>query len=174
MDLNNSKYLFSAIIVLAITLASAMLLYGNYLFFGQPISALGVGSTALIFNTGFFISALLFCLYFLKSFLNEKDVICKIGFLIGAISMIFMGGIAAFPLNMLFEHIVVAFSFFLLVAITILVFSIHLFRKNKLFSLFGFVIIALILFYFSNNSALIQKLVVFFFVIWILIINRIK
>jgi len=174
MNSNKNTYLFSAIVVLAITLASAMLLYTNYYFFGQPISALGVGPTALLFNTGFFISALLFCLYFLNSFLIEKDVVCKIGFLIGAISMVFMGGIAAFPLNMLFEHIVVAFSFFLLIAITILVFSIHGFRKNKLFSLFGFVIIVLVLFYFSNGSALIQKLIVFFFVIWILILNRIK
>ena len=174
MTLDKRTFLFSATIILVVTLASSMLLYDNYSFFGQPISALGVGPTAILFNTGFFISSILFCLYFLTSFLEEKNIVCKIGFVVGTATTIFMAGISIFPMDMLLEHILVALSFFLLVALTILVFSIHLFRKNKLFSLFGFVIISLTLLYFFNTLPLIQKLIVFFFVIWIIILDRIK
>jgi hypothetical membrane protein len=171
-------YPFIGVIIFLLFTALSIFIYNDYDFFGQVLSELGVGNSAIYFNTGIIITGL-FLMPFYYS-MQSKSVTSKIFSFTGIISAIALIGVGVFPLNYQFLHFLFAGIFFIFSAITILINVINkIFIDTKPFLFFQILIIFTIISYgFFLKIPILQKLSVFLIIIWIIFIsfnlNKIK
>jgi hypothetical membrane protein len=171
-------YPFIGVIIFLLFTALSIFIYNDYDFFGQVLSELGVGNSAIYFNTGIIITGL-FLMPFYYS-MQSKSVTSKIFSFTGIISAIALIGVGVFSLNYQFLHFLFAGIFFIFSAITILINVINkIFIDTKPFLFFQILIIFTIIIYgFFLKIPILQKLSVFLIIIWIIFIsfnlNKIK
>jgi hypothetical membrane protein len=144
-----------------LTFILSILLYRNYNFFNQYISELGIGETAIIFNSGLMITSIfLFILYYVL-FKKQKLSLKKLP--IAFVSSIGLFCVALFPLYLSHAHFISAGIFFFFSFILIIIFSFKK-RINIFFAL-------PILIYFFIQNPITQKIAAITFIIWILFIS---
>jgi len=176
---------FIGAIILVILFFVAIVSYNGYSMTGQNLSELGVGSTAVLFNSAlitFAILAIPFFAFRIKgtSFLNQTACFLAIA------SMVFLAGVGAYPLNYQNEHFFSAAMFFFAAAIAAIAFSLNelkgIFRSKakksenlSKFGLVGFIIFgfltAAVTFYYllAFRNPVGQKLAVAFIFVWVIL-----
>lgn len=107
------------IVVFVILTFIAIFYYPNYNFALQYLSELGVGNTAIIFNSGLIIGGLLLIPLFIYQYKQNSFLFQLISFL-GTASMIFFIGVGLFPLTQELLHSFFAGMFFFTMTFTIL------------------------------------------------------
>jgi len=157
----------AGVIVFLTFVSLAILNYFNYDFFNQYLSELGIGSSAIFFNVGVMLTAILFILFFYLKFYKNGQLKMFILSLISAIALFLVG---VFPIDHNL-HYSVAALFFISSFFVILINSIILFRENKKkISIIGFILSLFVLFYMVVlEIPLFQKIAVFAIMICYLI-----
>ncbi len=153
------------LILFLLTIVLSTLVYGNYNFFEQNLSELGVGSTAIIFNIGLMLSALLLIVFYYFILFKES----KTNFLVALFSAIGFFGIGLFPLTLSFLHYVSAGIFFVLSAILIAKIVIDNKMKTKKIDFVGIFSLVLIIIYLALfQTPLMQKIAIIGIIIWLI------
>ncbi len=143
--------------------------YDNYVFLEQTLSELGVGPSAIYFNTGVILAGIFLIPFYALRF--SKSTLSKIGSATGTISALALIFVGIFPLTVVIPHFVSAFLFFFLSAIAIFVFSFDdYFTGKKDIICINEVIIALIilLHILVFRNPFMQKLAVILIIMWAL------
>ena len=158
------------VIVFLFTFCVSVFLYEEYNFFGQFISELGVGDTALLFNLGLIISAVLL-LPLSVLFWKKNTKLFKISAIVGFISFFALLCIGLFPKGQEPMHFYAALTFFALISLTILFVGVqNSINKNPKVSIISIVSFLVVILYLVNNqSALLQKVAVLFILLWVVL-----
>jgi len=152
-----------------LTVFFSILSYGGYNFFGQFISELGIGKTALMFNLGLILSAIL--MLPLSILLWDKNsFLLKAASIVSFISFFALVGIGVFPMDQMPMHYYSAIIFFVLIATTIFCICVgDLLNKKTKYAFFGFVsFLAVVIFIVNNEFQYLQKIAVFFILLWVI------
>lgn len=152
--------------VFLLTLIFSILLYNGYDFFGQYLSELGIGITAIVFNSGVIISGFLFLPLAFVIFKKNK-ILFKFSSGAIVISLVSFICVGVFPINHSL-HFYAAAIFFIFAALGILFSAIGcLFSKNKKDAYVSFAVFLIIfLFLITSQSVIMQKVSVLFILIW--------
>ncbi len=122
------KLAFLGLVIFIISVAVSILLSPGYDFFSNYLSELGVGNTALIFNIGVVLTAVLLIPFFVT--LYEKDkFLPQLIAILGVVGMIFFIGVGVFPLTAGIIHTFSAFLFFFTMTLVIFFVFVEFFTK---------------------------------------------
>ena len=165
-------YPFIGAIIFLVFTYLAINTYNDYDFFGQTLSELGVGPSAIYFNIGIILTGLFMLPFYASMYSKSKtSKFSSATGVMSALSLIFVG---IFTLDYLMLHLLVAFCFFILSALTITLYEVDRFLSGKveLLCINQILVSVIILSYiFVFNNPFMQKFSVFLIILWILMTN---
>jgi hypothetical membrane protein len=175
------NYPLIGVIIFLGSIILAIINYNNYDFFNQVLSQLGVGKSAIFFNTGLFLTGLFLIPFYKKMY--SKTILSKLTSITGFFSAISLIGVGAFPLTNPIMHFLFAASFFILSATTILLYTInelkqtHIFQNKENTLRISLLVVVQILisltiltYMFVLRTPIMQKIAVFVIIVWITLV----
>jgi hypothetical membrane protein len=182
------NYPLIGVIIFLVSIILAIINYNNYDFFNQVLSQLGVGKSAIFFNTGLFLTGLFLIPFYKKMY--SKTILSKLTSITGFFSAISLIGVGAFPLTNPIMHFLFAASFFILSATTILLYTINELKQTHIFQnkentlrislLVGRVVVIVVVqilisltiltYMFVLRTPIMQKIAVFVIIVWITLV----
>ena len=170
MDFIIKTFPFFGAAFFLIMVAVATGIYGDYDFFNQTLSELGVGNSAFYFNIGLIITGLVMIPFYWRFY--SKTTMSKALSITGMISAVALAGVGIFPISNPEIHLLFASVFFVLSSVTIILYEINNYLTRKVNALcIGQVLIAMIIFsyVFIFRTPFMQKFAIFLIMLWIIL-----